>query len=173
MTKNDVRIVQGTSRTPFGEGTSVSIGYGGWLDKNFFLVEAQAFEQGQEVGVAIAYATSIGDATGSVPVNGSATWTGVAVAGELIRQEIYQGDATLTADFTASNIDVAFTNFHDTDTGAARSNIMFDDVPMTSDGFASRAHGRIEGKFYGPNHAEAGGIFERGNTIGAFGAKRQ
>ena len=44
---------------------------------------------------------------------------------------------------------------------------------MTGDGFASRAQGRIEGKFYGPGHSDAGGIFERCNTFGAFGAKRQ
>ena len=28
----------------------------------------------------------------------------------------------------------------------------------------------IEGRFYGPNHEEVGGIFERNQIIGAFGA---
>lgn len=83
-----------------------------------------------------------------------------------------QGDATLTVDFAASNLDARFTNIHD-DELTRRGDIRFEDVAMTDNGFASRANCRIEGAFYGPNHAEAGGIFERGRTIGAFGAERQ
>ena len=32
---------------------------------------------------------------------------------------------------------------------------------------------RIHGALYGPDHAEAAGIFENLNIIGAFGAKRE
>ena len=31
----------------------------------------------------------------------------------------------------------------------------------------------IRATFYGPNHEEVGGVFERNNIVGAFGAKRQ
>ena len=173
MTRHGVKIAQGTGSASVGEGTETYLLYGGWLEHSAFLVEADIYEEGGETRGGIAYGTFFGDATGSAPVAGSAIWRGVMVAGEMLRQEAMQGDATLTADFAASNIDVAFTNIHEVDTGAARASIRFADVPMTGDGFASRANGRIEGKFYGPGHAEAGGIFERGHTIGAFGAKRQ
>lgn len=172
MTRNGVRVGQGAARSQVGDGTETVLVYGGWLQHNFFFAEGYLYED-REVAGAVAYAASVGDATGSVPVSGSATWRGVMAAAEIVREEAVQGDATLTADFAASNIDVAFTNIRDTETGAARASIMFDNVPFTSDGFASHANGRIEGKFYGPGHVEAGGIFERGNTIGAFGARRQ
>ena len=32
---------------------------------------------------------------------------------------------------------------------------------------------RVQGGFYGPNHAEATGVFEQAGIAGAFGAKRQ
>ena len=32
---------------------------------------------------------------------------------------------------------------------------------------------RIQGGFYGPNHAEAAGIVEQNGIVGAFGAKRR
>ena len=32
---------------------------------------------------------------------------------------------------------------------------------------------RISGQFYGPNHEEVGGVFERNMIVGAFGAKRE
>ena len=89
------------------------------------------------------------------------------------RAEGHQADAVLTADFAASNIDVAFTNVRDIETGAARAGFGFSDVPLSGTGFASRVGGRIEGAFYGPAHAEVGGTFEHGNTIGAFGAIRE
>ena len=31
----------------------------------------------------------------------------------------------------------------------------------------------IEGRFYGPNHEEVGGIFQRNRIVGAFGAQRE
>lgn len=50
----------------------------------------------------------------------------------------------------------------------------WDDVPVLggrfSDGTGSNS---LEGTFYGDNHEEVGGIFERNQIIGAFGASRQ
>ncbi len=119
-----------------------------------------------------------GNDTGSRPVGGSATWRGVMVGADYARNEGFQGDATLTADFAASNVDVAFTNIHEAMTGSPRNSIRFNDVPFTADGFSSgsRTGSRfIDGTFYGPNHAEVGGVFEtdNGNKFGFFGAKRQ
>ena len=38
---------------------------------------------------------------------------------------------------------------------------------------AALAASDIKATFYGPNHEEVGGVFERDNIVGAFGAKRQ
>ena len=46
-------------------------------------------------------------------------------------------------------------------------------MPLVQGGFQSLdAAGSIEGHFYGTNHQEVGGIFERDALIGAFGASR-
>ncbi|MCY4498212.1 MAG: transferrin-binding protein-like solute binding protein [Rhodospirillaceae bacterium] len=50
-------------------------------------------------------------------------------------------------------------------------------IPVTVGGFerasAGAAKNVIKDKFYGPNHEEVGGIFERDQVLGAFGAARQ
>ncbi len=50
-------------------------------------------------------------------------------------------------------------------------------IPVTAGGFerasAGAAKNVIKDKFYGPNHEEVGGIFERDQVLGAFGAARQ
>ena len=174
MTRNGVSVGAASSDIEIeGEIQGTALGFGGWLDHNAFFVSIDTFVDADNVATAVLFSgASMGNDSGSNPTSGSATWTGVMVGMDTLNIQGLQGDATLTADFTASNLDASFTNIHD-DELARRGDILFDDVPMTSDGFASRANGRIEGTFYGPDHAEAGGIFERGNTIGAFGAKRQ
>ena len=169
LTKHGVNIFQAAGSEVVDGMQTESVGYGGWTDHGFFWLLATEAEP----EAAVYFAGAAGDSTGTAPVSGSATWRGIMVGYESVRDEGHQGDATLTANFAASNIDVAFTNVRDIETGAVRSGFSFNDVPLSGAGFASRANGRIEGAFYGPGHAEVGGIFERGNTIGAFGAKRQ
>ncbi|MDE0173737.1 MAG: hypothetical protein OYH76_04415 [Defluviicoccus sp.] len=199
MTRRDVKVVQGRGRIdnevsavvaetpaevsgmPLPDGTLSSVTsyydfelYGGWADHHAFLIDLSKDVVDGQVYDGTASGVAWGDNTGSAPVSGSAVWRGVAVAAEVTSHEAMLGDATLTADFTDSNIDAAFTNMHEVKTGAARASIAFDDVPFLVGGtFASRTNGRIVGRFYGPNHAEAGGIFERGNIVGAFGTRRQ
>ena len=46
-------------------------------------------------------------------------------------------------------------------------------IPVIDGGFATGADGdSIEARFYGPNHEEVGGIFERDEILGSFGATR-
>ena len=46
-------------------------------------------------------------------------------------------------------------------------------IPVARGAFeASGASGSIEGRFYGGNHGEVGGVFERNGIVGAFGAER-
>ena len=153
---------------------TIAESYGGWLDHNFFYVTF--FVDGGPVRVddESQIGWSLGNDTGSVPVDGSANWTGAMVATDLRREEIVRGDAELMVDFGAASVDVAFTDIRELETGAERAAIRFDAVPMSSRGFEAGADGhRITGAFYGPAHVEAGGVFEHEHTFGAFGATRR
>ena len=175
MTRSGVSVGQGTIHSPLGDsGSSASQMWGGWLEHNFFFAETDSYRPSGALSRDIAYSISVGNDTGTVPVGGSATWNGVMVAREAMQREFQQGDARLTADFSAMNIDVAFTNIHETRTSSSRADITFNDVEMRAGGFDSGigTQNMINGKFYGPNHDETGGVFQRGNIMGAFGAKR-
>ncbi len=89
-----------------------------------------------------------------------------------------QGDAILSYDLNAGgSVDIAFSGIKNIDRGAAHStpSVRFDDVSVTPRGtFAAGLTGnRIQGGFYGPGHAEAAGVFEQSNIVGAFGAKKR
>ena len=146
--------------------------YAGWMSYSFFLAGS-----GSALSREYPASMSLGVETGSNPVRGSASWSGVMagvdVSASAYRSQI-RGDADLTiANFADPKLDVAFTNIRDVDADRARADMAWDDVPMTNGGFETGSDGNsIQGKFYGPNHEEVGGIFERDQVIGAFGAKR-
>ena len=156
--------------------------YGGWLDASAFAVEG-FIEQAASENFFVIGAISIGNDTGMNP-DANGTWNGVMVGAQLNRSaqriDVVQGDATVTADISASTVDVSFTRIRNLDTGGSVANIRFDDVSMTSGSFshisgANTANERsIEGAFYGANHAEVGGVFGDSprNIGGAFGAAR-
>lgn len=132
--------------------------YDGWLNYSVFLAGRGSppwtYPQ----------AYSFGDAAGSNPVSGSATWSGVMVGVDVSKtayRNRIRGDADLTiADFSDPALDVAFTNIRDVDAGRTLADMAWDNVPMTNGGFRTGSDGdSIQGKFYGPNHDEAGGIF--------------
>ena len=165
-------------------GTESYTAYGGWLDHNFFIAgsaEGNVSSARGIVRVGVPLAMSIGDATGTNPASavGSATWSGVMVGADVSatasRFNTIRGDADLTiADLAAPSLDVAFTGIRDTDAGGQRADMIWTGIPLTGGSFDSGFDGNsIQGKFYGPNHQEVGGIFERDKVIGAFGAKRQ
>ena len=178
MTRNGVSMVGGGSRAPIAEGGEdlSAEGYGGWLEHNAFFVERDFSVDADNVAQSgYIYAISIGNESGSNPVNGSATWMGTMAGMDTVNIQILHGDTELTVDFVSSNLDVAFTGIYD-EALQRRADILWSDVPLVSGGFFSRgiAEGdKIEGTFYGPNHEEVGGVFEHGDIVGAFGAKRQ
>lgn len=87
------------------------------------------------------------------------------------------GMAALNYDLAAGALDAAFSGIRNIDRGAAYSTetVRFSDLEVASDGTFSRGQSgaRIQGGSYGPEHAEAAGIFEQSDILGAFGAKKQ
>ena len=155
---------------------------GGWLDHSAFAVGVTAVVSGVSDGVDLrgtgfAVVYSLGDATGTTPAFGNATWTGTMVGGDTSltanRGNRIIGDATLRFDLPQSTIDVSLTNIRDIDAGRPHGHITWQNVPVTSGSFSTGFIGNsIEGRFYGRNHEEVGGVFERNQIAGAFGAKR-
>ena len=177
-TRNGVSMVGGASRAPIVEGGEdlSAEGYGGWLKHNAFFAERDFFVDADNVAQSgYIYAMSIGNESGSNPVSGSAIWRGTMAGMDSVALQVLHGDTELTADFASSNLDVAFTRIYD-DEANRRTDIIWTDVPLGSGGSFGRGGSdgdKIEGTFYGPDHEEVGGIFERDNIVGAFGAKRQ
>ena len=171
-TRRGVSLAQGERQSMVGRTRFSGIGYGGWLDHSFFFVAGSTIEDTDPLAPSLStfqHAYSIGDRTGRNPIVGSATWSGVVV-GYSGDGKTIGGDAGLTADFASSNIDVAFTNLVEQGGTTRRSNMNWADVPMRSGSFEASG---LSGHFYGPNHEEAGGIFNRNEITGAFGALRE
>ena len=180
MTHRGVSLAQGRGRGRIAGEKVTAVTYGGWLEHSYFATEAGGFE---ESGFAYVGSYSVGDATGTNPtgsVSENAMWEGVMVGADVsaspTRGHVIQGSVGVTVHFGAgSNIttDIAFTNIRDLDAGSGRSDMSWRAIPLTDGGFLIGSVGnQIEGRFYGPNHEEVGGIFERNHIIGAFGAKR-
>lgn len=119
---------------------------------------------------------SIGQSAGTNPVSGSATWTGLMAGVKYdnagFGPEVL-GDADMLVDFAAATLDLAFTNIVEQASEApAADAIVWQDVPMKNGAF-STSDGHLEGNFYGPNHEEAGGAFDRDGIAGVFTIKRE
>ena len=184
------------------------VDYGGWLDYGFFLVQSTLTVGGDVLHRMETVSTdtySIGEASGSNPISGGATWTGV-MAGINANEDattfsnLVTGDAVVSIDdFSQPAVDVAFTGITDAKTGTRHSDIRWDGLALDNGAFADNIDdvtgdtlasplyqalgggppppgaltpGQISGQFYGPNHEEVGGVFERGGIVGAFGATR-
>ena len=150
---------------------------GGWMDYNFFTVNLWEFER---VGWQLWNAASAGVESGSNPVSGSAIWTGAMIGRKSHPTQVERrpgalvmGDSRLTFDFATNEIDVAFTGIR-SDDNESYPDITWDNILVQDGAFgSSRGVGYVNGTFYGPGHEEVGGIFERNEIIGAFGASRQ
>ena len=141
------------------------------MDYHFFTVNLWKFER---VGWQIWNAASVGVESGSNPVSGSATWTGAMVGRVRVPHDAEQpgalvlGDSRLTFDFQMNDIDVAFTDIR-SDDGTSYADLTWDNIPTENGRFGFEG---VQGSFYGPHHEEVGGVFERNQIIGAFGASR-
>ena len=187
LTREAVAVMEKNGVTLFAsltedEDGGVNIGYGGWLDDSLFALNGFVTTDANDNIAGVLAGFSLGDATGTMPTSGSATWNGIMVGGQENGDhiDIVQGDATVDIDsFTNPDVDVLFNNIQNLDTGrAVAGTISWDGIPVTATGTFQRVGATgstgIEGTFYGADHAEVGGVFnhEGTNIRGAFGAAR-
>lgn len=134
--------------------------YGGWLAHSYFeVVVEEPTLRGDGY--------SLGNTIFTNPVE-SATYRGAMVAHERGRPgtPIY-GGADLVFDAATSTLDMTLTP-------EGRGNLTWYDVPVSRGEFrVTDILNRMVGRFYGPDNEEAGGVFERNNLVGAFGASRE
>lgn len=148
--------------------------YGGWLDNSVFGVEAETATNGTDTLIVLS-SYSFGNDSGTNPTGTTRTdWNGVMV-GASEEGHVIQGDARITIeDFSDPKVDVEFSKIRNLDTRAIVINMGWNDLTLT-DGNFSHQHsltGSIQGTFYGATHDEVGGIFDRDDIIGAFGAAK-
>ena len=165
--------------TLFRERDADSRSLGAWMDHGAFAVLAEHRFTYEGVPVNARYGTAGGDLSGSRPL-GSATWQGLMVGTPATgtgRGDLLQGDATLTYSLDSQMLRAAFSNIQNIDRLRAHSvsTVRFTGVPVDVLGEfdAGSTGNKIQGGFYGSDHAEALGVFEQSNIVGAFGAKRQ
>ena len=135
--------------------------YGRWLDDSVFAT------------VDDAVAVSFGASPGTNPAEiGGGVWIGTLVGIDTRTGQRIEGNAAIGIDeFTRPDVDVALTGIADTG-GRARADLLWNGIPLANGAFRSDAASSIEGRFYGNDHREVGGIFERDRLLGAFGASR-
>ena len=123
--------------------------------------------------------TSIGGEYVAPSVSG--TWRGMMTAVTTQNHDLLLGDAVLqySVSATGGSLSAEFSNIVNYSRNRAyaeRSNVVFVNVPVRSDGTFNRIgsdYSKIHGAFYGDDHAEATGIIElRNEFLGAFGTKR-
>ena len=172
---------------------------GGWMDHSFFLVESMNAARPSEF---VYRTWSMGHARNdnpNVPASGTATWSGVMSGVVTSRSggagSLVNGDATLTVTGLGASSDasvgIEFSNIVRKDTGSELDNMAWSDLALrdgrfgtgnvvhdTGEGFFGDDDRRIPrgdgifGQFYGPDHEEVGGLFNRRGISGAFAAKR-
>lgn len=167
-----VSLSRGTSSARTEAGSLSSRSFGGWMDRNAFSVDHAYFYDaaGDYIGGLVG-AVSIGDASGSRPVQGAAVWDGAMLGAEQRTLDTVRGDARVSVDFATSEAVVAFTNILSLGRGTSFPDIEWAGVTIGADGRFSSGR-TLVGTFYGPDHEEVGGVFERSGIIGAFGTRR-
>lgn len=186
MAHNGVSL--GQTRHRDGKGTANQVEflvYGGWLTHSAFEIGVIASPSIARSQVSAALTLSYGDGVETNPSESAgmtATWTGVMAGMDVSaanRENFIHGEATATVDFVNSDMDLAFSNLVDLNDANRNSDLndmdwTWENLSLTNGAFQSGSGmNQVEGQFYGPNHEEVGGTFERNQVLGAFGAARQ
>ena len=150
--------------------------YGGWLESSVFAV--QLITIASTVTLLTSYSFGdVNDPADDPSGTGPATWEGVMVGANQER-EVIQGDAAINIDDLSSpSVDVEFTNvvnFNDASDSIDTQNWEWTGLRLADGRFMRVTDDEsIEGMFYGETHDEVGGVFDRNNIVGAFGATRR
>ena len=173
MTHRGVTLGQGRAAGGFKDEDFQFQSYGGWLNETVFAVQSEAATSDTGTFYYLS-AYSIGSGSGSNPSGtGAARWAGVMIGSEKRSGHIVHGAAMVNIDnLELPEIDVAFTSIRDLSAGGSVADMNWDGIGL-DDGSFRDTGGTIEGAFYGMDHAEVGGIFNKAEIIGAFGARRQ
>ena len=174
--KHGVSLAHGETTLEVADVSMSASGYGGWMRYSFFDAEYGRVNSGELRGAELAVAVSLGNDTGSPPT-GSATWTGIMVGATNGSPQPIQGDARVVYSLSNNTIDASFSSIYNLATRRPHtvSYMNWNGVPVRSDGFfhdSISSVNEITGRFYGPGHAEVGGIFQHPTAIGSFGASK-
>ncbi|MBC6404401.1 MAG: hypothetical protein GDA41_01475 [Rhodospirillales bacterium] len=182
LTKNGITLVRRSPGEDSGDRPLTHSLYGAWMDNAGFVVAVDGdfiVADGDDTRPIPGWvAASSGVAATSHPT-ANATWEGLMVGairrGDN-RNQILQGDAELILDVSASTVDATFSEIYNLDKNAAHpgGSIEFTDVPLANTaGFRyDEDDGSLTGQFMGDGGDEVAGVFDRGDVIGAFGAKK-
>ena len=147
---------------------------GGWLDHSGFAVFGYT---NAEQGLWAPGAISLGQSSGGPPEGmGTATFLGTMVATDAnltspLVGSVIAGTATITVALGADpTVDVGFTDMHNLNAGTPRDDLTWSGLDLQDGRFGDDT---IDGRFYGPQGKEVGGVFQRDQMIGGFGAKRE
>ena len=95
----------------------------------------------------------------------------------ILLQKMSSGPTKVMIHMGYLGLDVSFTNIKNLATGGNFQDMRWSRLSVDSAGsFDQETSVRdIKGRFYGPNHAEVGGVFvhEPAQAVGAFGAGKQ
>lgn len=177
MTHNGVTIGQRLVAVQ-DEGVSLEFQtYEGWLANNSFGVAlSEVIQPGMMEGTDTRIETqahSLGDASGTNPSGtGRIVWNGAVVGADKSTSHIVHGTVLIDIDDPASpEVDVFFTDIKNLNTEADVDDMGWGRLTVIDGAFD--AGDQIKGVFYGTDHAEVGGVFDRDNILGAFGAVRE
>jgi len=111
------------------------------------------------------------------PPDATATWTGLMLGADRASQALLQGDAAITYDFGDQDVTVNLTAIMNLDDAKPYRipTETFPNIPVTADGtWALDPNGEryAEGRFAGPVHQEAVGLFWTPAMTGAFGGTK-
>ena len=122
---------------------------------------------------------SLGLPSESNPAGGALSWAGTLVgtdaSGSGLHGSVILGDVEIgISDFLNPRAEIAFYNLFDLDAKSSLDPMKWSDVAVENGAFLVGTEGnRVVGRFYGPEHQEVGGAFERDGIVGAFGAQRE
>ena len=124
----------------------------------------------------IVWATVGGYRSEGNPVGDALTWKGGAAAidySDITENRNLLGNAELSLLFAESLdeilVSVAITDLTDVVTGMTYDEMSWKNIPLREGSFEIF---EIRGQFFGPDHEEVGGVFERDSISGGFAARR-